>query len=81
MKLYKNNLKIILFDFKIFIYTIKIFIMKIKRLKTKKNRSISINRNLDKLMEDIISNKSKYIEYLIYQDAKKSGLLKKDIIL
>jgi len=55
--------------------------MKIKRLKTKKNRSISINKNLDKLIEDIISNKSKYIEYLIYEDIKKHVLLKKDIIL
>lgn len=55
--------------------------MKANRIKTKKNRAISINRNLDILMDEIISNKSKYIEYLIYEDLKKNGLLKKDIIL
>ena len=35
---------------------------------TKRNRSISMDRNLNNLMEELISNKSKYIEYLIHQD-------------
>ena len=55
--------------------------MKTKRYKTKKIRSISINRNLDELINNIISNKSKYIEYLVYEDMKKHNLLKKEIIL
>jgi hypothetical protein len=38
-------------------------------MNTKKaNRRISINKELDNLMNEIISNKSKYIEYLIYND-------------
>lgn len=39
-----------------------------KREITKKKRTISIDRNLDNIMEELISNKSKYIEWLIYQD-------------
>lgn len=50
-------------------------------MKTKKNRSVSINKNLDDLMDKIISNKSKYIEYLIYQDINQNGGIKKYIIL
>jgi len=42
-----------------------------KRKITKIKRTISIDRNLDKAMEVTISNKSKYIEWLIYQDLKK----------
>jgi len=38
---------------------------------TKIKRTISIDRNLDDVMNDTISNKSKYIEWLIYQDLKK----------
>ena len=34
----------------------------------KSNKRISINKNLDNLMNEIISNKSKYIEWLIYND-------------
>ena len=39
--------------------------------KTKIARTVSIDRNLDNLMNEKISNKSKYIEYLIYQDLIK----------
>ena len=42
-----------------------------KKKITKIKRTISIDRNLDKDMDDTISNKSKYIEWLIYQDLKK----------
>lgn len=38
--------------------------------RTKINRTVSIDRNLDNIMNDKISNKSKYIEWLIYQDLK-----------
>ena len=43
-----------------------------KKQITKIKRSISIDKNLDNLMNETISNKSKYIEWLIYQDLKKS---------
>ena len=39
-----------------------------KREISKKKRTISIDGNLDNKMMEIISNKSKYIEWLIYQD-------------
>ena len=38
--------------------------------KTKINRTVSIDRNLDNIMNEKIKNKSKYIEWLIYQDLK-----------
>ena len=44
---------------------------------TKVNRSISIDKKLDTIMEDLILNKSKYIEWLIIQDMQKNGLYKK----
>jgi len=37
----------------------------------KANRRISINKELDDIMNNIISNKSKYIEYLVYNDLNK----------
>lgn len=42
-----------------------------KKQKSKIKRSISIDKKLNNLMNDTISNKSKYIEWLIYQDLKK----------
>jgi len=36
-----------------------------------KTKRVSIDRKLDNLMNEKISNKSKYIEYLIYQDLSK----------
>lgn len=39
--------------------------------KTKTKISISIDRKLDYVINDEFSNKSKYIEWLIYQDLKK----------
>ena len=49
--------------------------------KTKINRTVSIDRNLNKLMNNKISNKSKYIEWLIYQDLKNINDDVKKIIL
>lgn len=40
---------------------------------TKTKRSISIDRNLDNILEEKIKNKSQYIEWLIYQDLKKNS--------
>lgn len=41
--------------------------------KTKVNRSATISKKLDDILTDNITNKSKYIEWLIYQDLKKYG--------
>jgi hypothetical protein len=38
---------------------------------TKKKISISIDKQIDDILNTEFSNKSKYIEYLIYQDLKK----------
>jgi len=43
-----------------------------EKKKSKVKHSVSIDRNLDNVMSEIINNKSKYIEWLIYQDLKKS---------
>ena len=37
-------------------------------MEKKINRTISINKELDNLIIELISNKSKYIEWLIYKD-------------
>jgi len=42
-----------------------------KRKITKKSVSFSINPTLDDLMIKLFDNKSKYIEWLIYEDMKK----------
>jgi hypothetical protein len=39
--------------------------------KTKVKISISIDRKLDEIINEEFINKSKYIEWLIYQDLKK----------
>ncbi len=42
--------------------------------KINKNRiSISIDKQLDDILNDEFSNKSKYIEWLIYQDMLKNS--------
>ena len=41
--------------------------------KTKISRTVSIDRNLDNIMNEKIRNKSKYIEWLIYQDLKNTN--------
>ena len=48
---------------------------------TKTKRTISIDRHLDNIMNEKIINKSKYIEWLIYQDLKKSYVRIEKIIL
>ncbi len=43
------------------------------RTKTKEMMSISIDKKLTQLIKENITNKSKYIEWLIYQDMKKNN--------
>jgi hypothetical protein len=51
-----------------------------KKIKDKINISISIDKKLNKHIEELISNKSKYIEWLIYQDLKSKVDVEKIII-
>lgn len=44
------------------------------RKKTKSVISISIDRELSKLISENITNKSKYIEWLIYKDMKDNNV-------
>ena len=44
------------------------------RKKTKKQLKISIDVVLYNLMNEIVTNKSKYIEWLLYQDLKKNNV-------
>ena len=44
---------------------------------TKVKRTISLDKKLYLAMEQLILNKSKYIEWLIIQDIQKYGLYKK----
>jgi len=43
------------------------------KVKTKEILSVSIDRQLSDLIKENITNKSKYIEWLIYQDMKKNN--------
>lgn len=43
-----------------------------KKEKTKKNMTISMNKKIYNLIEEKFNNKSKYIEYLVYQDLLKN---------
>ena len=44
-----------------------------KKAITKTNLTITIDRNLKEIIEEEITNRSKYIEYLIYQDLKQKS--------
>lgn len=68
MKKYTKN---ILFGFWNLIYIIKK--NTIMRTKTKEMMSISIDKKLTELIKENITNKSKYIEWLIYRDMKKNN--------
>jgi len=61
----------ILFDFETFIYREKKGIKMKKR--TKINRAISLDRTLSNIVDDTIVNRSKYVEWLIYQDLLKTS--------
>ena len=47
--------------------------MKTANKKEKMIVSLSLDRKLNEHMEDLFDNKSKYIEWLIYQDLIKNG--------
>ena len=66
---YNNSTFIILFGVVNLIYIIK----KKYIMKTKKKVSIALNRELDEILNEEFNNKSKYIEYLIYQDLLKNS--------
>ena len=42
-------------------------------MKTKKKLSITLNRELDEILNEEFNNKSKYIEHLIYKDLLKNS--------
>lgn len=50
-------------------------------MKTKKITTIGINKKLFNILEENIINKSKYIEWLIYQDLLKNNKDVKKIII
>lgn len=52
-----------------------------KKTKDKKNISVSIDKKLNQYMKEDISNKSKYIEWLIYEDLKKNRIDLEKIII
>ena len=52
-----------------------------KRNWTKDKISITIHHDILKYMEDNIENKSKYVEWLIYQDLKDKDLIKKELYI
>lgn len=50
-------------------------------MKTKKITTIGINKKLFDVLEENIINKSKYIEWLIYQDLLKNNKNVKKLII
>jgi hypothetical protein len=48
---------------------------------TKRKISLRLDTEICEFLEDNFENKSRYIEYLIYNDIKDCGLLEKEIIL
>lgn len=45
-----------------------------KKVKSKKVMPVSVDKNLAKLIEENITNRSKYIEYLIYKDFQENNV-------
>ena len=50
-----------------------------KKQKEKVNISVSIDKKLNGYIDELISNKSKYLEYLIYQDLLKNEAIKAEL--
>ena len=63
------------------IYDIKKIIKVMKSMKEKVSVSISIDTKLDNYMNEMFSNRSKYIEWLIEQDLLKNNIDLKKIII
>jgi hypothetical protein len=53
----------------------------VKKKKEKVSASISVDIKLDNYMDELFDNKSKYIEWLIYQDLHQNGVDIKKIII
>jgi len=67
------------FDFIIFIYNNKNTMKQV----TKTSITVTLDRNLNEVLNEEFGNKSKYIEWLIYQDMKqksKNQIMKKILI-
>ena len=54
---------------------------KLKEGEKKVRLTITINNELDATLAELFSNKSKYIEWLIYQDLLKTNKLPKGFML
>jgi len=65
----------------LFILYIVIKQQQMKKVKTKVSISIAINNELYDYLKENINNRSKYIEYLIYQDTKSKGLIEKELYI
>lgn len=52
-----------------------------KKEVTKEKVVLSLRPDLIDFLKDNFENKSKYVEYLIYQDIKDNNLLKNDIFI
>ena len=50
-----------------------------KKQKEKVNISISIDKKLNVYIDELISNKSKYLEWLVYQDLLKNETIKAEL--
>ena len=68
-----------LFHFNIFIYTNKEKVMEDKKLKRKIN--ISINKDVLSKIENLTTNKSRLIEYILIEYLHKNNIKTDDIIL
>lgn len=70
-----NTKKLLKYDFLgfKFLYIIIKKLITMEKEITKVGRTVSIDKKLDIIMNDTITNKSKYIEWLIFQDLKKNG--------
>jgi len=51
-----------------------------KKIKTKKNISVSLNQDIYDHLDEM-ENKSKYVEYLIYQDLMKNSVVENKILI
>ncbi len=54
---------------------------KLNEEKKKSRFSVTINSELVKLVNETIDNKSKYLEWLVYQDLKKNNKIDNDFML
>lgn len=54
---------------------------KLKIEEKKVRLTITVNPELDKIISELHTNKSKYVEWLIYQDLRKNNTIKEDMML